>query len=55
MEMHKDVQELMEAGVDIETLKNKSTFLTDSNGKKWKFEKSYLNPVGVEVLILKSF
>lgn len=55
MEMHKDVQELMEAGVDVEVLKDCSTYLTDSGGVRWKFLKSYLNPVGVEVLILESF
>ncbi len=53
-EMHKDVQELMEAGVDVATLKNGSTFLI-SDGHKWRYAGCYNNPVGVEVIILKSF
>lgn len=55
MENHKDAQELMEAGVDIEDLKAKHSYLTDQNNTRWKYVKSYNNPVGIEVLILESF
>lgn len=54
-EYHKDVQELMEADVNVDELKNNSTFLIDERTKKrWKYKISYINPVGVEVIILES-
>ncbi len=54
-EMHKDVQELMEDGVDVDDLKAKHSYLTDQNNIRWRYKSSYNNPVGVEVLILESF
>jgi len=57
-EKHFDVQELMEGGVDIPSLKNGSTFVEiESFGTKgkYRYKSSYRNPVGVEVLILESF
>jgi len=54
-EMHKDVQELMEAGIDIDGLKKMHSYLTDDEGKKWKYKSSYKNPVGVEVIVLENF
>jgi len=54
-EMHKDVQELMEDGINVEELKSKCSYLTDENKKRWKYKNSYNNPVGVEVIILESF
>lgn len=53
-EIHKDVQELMEYGVDVESLKSKCSYLTEGS-KKWRYKNSYNNPVGVEVIILESF
>ena len=54
-EMHKDVQELMECGINIKDLKSKYSYLTDQNNKRWKYKNSYNNPVGVEVIVLESF
>ena len=54
-EMHKDVQELMECGVDVEDLKLGYSYLTDENNKRWRYRNHYYNPVGVEVIILESF
>ncbi len=54
-EMHKDVQELMEDGIDVEELKSKCSYLTDENKKRWKYKSSYNNPVGIEVIILQNF
>lgn len=55
MEQHKDIQELMEAGIDVEDLKAKHSYITDQNNTRWKYKASYNNPVGIEVLILESF
>ena len=55
MEQHKDVQELMECGVDVEDLKANLSYLTDQHGKKWRHKSHYNNPVGVEVIVLESF
>lgn len=54
-EMYKDVQELMECGVDVEELKSKYSYLTDQNNKRWRYKSHYNNPVGVEVIILERF
>lgn len=54
-EMYKDVQELMEDGINVEELKSKCSYLTDENNKKWKYKSSYNNPVGVEVIVLENF
>jgi len=54
-EMHKDVQELWEAGVDVAAIKDRSTYLTDGNNQRWKYKESYNNPVGVEVIVLTQF
>lgn len=54
-EMHKDVQELWESGVDVAAIKDRSTYLTDENNKRWKYKTSYNNPVGVEVIVLTQF
>jgi len=54
-ETHKDVQELWEAGIDVEDLKKGGSFLTDPNGNRFRYFSSYHNPVGVEVLVLKTF
>jgi hypothetical protein len=53
--MHKDVQELWESGVDVEALENRTTYLVDDKGKRWRFKSSYLNPVGVKIIVLESF
>ena len=55
IELHKDVQELMEDGIDVEGLKARVSYLIDTDGNNLKYDRSYLNPVGVEVIILKSF
>lgn len=54
-EMHKDVQELMECGVDVEDLKQKCSYLTDESNKRWRYKNSYNNPVGVEVIVMEKF
>lgn len=54
-EIHKDVQELMEDGIDVEELKSKCSYLTDENKKRWKYKSSYSNSVGVEFIVLESF
>jgi hypothetical protein len=54
-ELHKDVPELLEEGFDVETLKTRATCLTNPEGEQYVFDRSYRNPVGVEVLVLKKW
>jgi hypothetical protein len=44
-----DIQTLLEFGFDIDTLKNGTSGLQEGD-KTLKYIKSYVNPVGVEIL-----
>lgn len=50
--LYKDIQELLEVGMDITSLKNRTSYITYYN-KKYIYVSSTRNTVGVEVLIFE--
>jgi hypothetical protein len=53
--MYKEINELVDMGIDIEALKDKNTHLLDIHDVCWGYSQNYTDPFGVDILVLKSF